>query len=107
MAFGIASTRPPSEEATVDESITEQRTLSDDDIQTISPPVGSAQTERPQDTDGKDTRDADGKDGDATDMRDGDAKDSDAQDSQDQDAQDMKDADGTDAQDSDGTDARS
>jgi hypothetical protein len=92
-----------SEEADVDEPTTD-RTLSDDDIETISPPLGSASTERPQDADGTDTRD--GKDGDATDMRDGDSRDQDTQDSQDTDSKDMKDADGTDTRDTDGTDSR-
>src|SRR5919201_817950 len=81
-----------SEEADVDEPTTD-RTLSDDDIETISPPVGSASTERPQDADG-------------TDMRDGNARDQDARDSQDTDSKDMKDADGTDTRDTDGTDSR-
>ena len=49
---------------------TTDRTLSDDDIETISPPVGSASTERPQDADGTDTRDTDG-----TDSRDADGTD--------------------------------
>src|SRR5918994_2083613 len=67
-------------EADVDEPTTD-RTLSDDDIETISPPVGSASTERPQDADGTDTHDM--KDADGTDTRD---------------------TDGTDSRDTDGTD---
>jgi hypothetical protein len=80
----------------VDETTTGPRTLSDDDIETIAPSVGSAETERPKDADGTDTQDADGKDGDA---KDGDAKDGDAKDT--------KDADGTDTRDQDGTDRAS
>jgi hypothetical protein len=61
-------------------------TLNDDDIETIAPAVGSAETPRPQD--------ADGTDGDATDGSDGDAEDADG-------------TDGTDASDADGSDVAS
>ena len=59
--------------------MTDERTLSDDDIRTVT--TGSstiAAEERPGDTDGTDTQDTDGTD------------------SQDQDGKDSKDADGTD-----------
>jgi hypothetical protein len=41
---------------------TTTRTLSDDDITTIAPSVGSAETPKPQDADGTDSGDADGTD---------------------------------------------
>jgi hypothetical protein len=62
----------------VDETTTPS--LSDSDIETIAPGVGSAETPKPQDADGTDTQDADGKDGDATDMTDGDSSDADGTD---------------------------
>jgi len=76
----------------VDETTTPS--LSDADIETIAPGVGSAETPKPEDADGTDTQDADGRDGDATDMQDGDSGDADS-----------SDADGTDAQDSGSSDA--
>ena len=79
----------------MDEATTGDRTLSDEDILTVSPAAGGAETERPK-KDDTDSQDADGRDGDATDQQDGDAKD-------------QHDADGTDKHDSDtnGTDAAS
>jgi hypothetical protein len=67
--------------------MTDERTLSDDDIRTVT--TGSSTMvaeERPGDTDGTDTQDTDGTD----------TKDTDGTDSQDQDGKDSKDADGTD-----------
>ena len=75
----------------MDEATTGDRTLSDEDILTVSPGC-SAETERPR-KDDTDSQDADGRDGDATDQQDGDAKD-------------QQDADGTDTQDSDTTDSK-
>jgi hypothetical protein len=84
----------------MDES-TGHRTLSDEDILTVTPTVSSAETERPR-KDDTDSQDADGRDGDATDQQDGDAKDQ-----QDADGTDQQDSDTTDSKDSDGTDAAS
>jgi hypothetical protein len=67
--------------------VTDERTLSDDDIRTEVP--GSASTveeERPRDMDGTDTQDQDGTD------------------TADQDGTDSQDTDGVDSQDADGTD---
>jgi hypothetical protein len=80
----------------MDEATTGDRTLSDEDILTVTPSasVGEAETPRKDDTD---SQDADGRDGDATDQQDGDAKDADGTDTQDSDTKDSKDSDGTDA----------
>jgi hypothetical protein len=66
----------------MDEATTGDRTLTDEDILTVSPSASTAETERPMpDQDGTDTQDQDGKD--------------------------SQDTDGTDSQDTDGTDAAS
>jgi hypothetical protein len=78
----------------MDETTT--RSLSDEDIETVTPGSASTVEERPRDEDGTDSQDADGTDGDAQDGKDGDSRDSDSQD-----------ADGTDTRDSDGTDKAS
>ena len=70
----------------MDEATTTPETLSDEDIRTISSGVGSAETERPGDQDGTDTKDQDGTD----------TKDQDGTDTQDAGGTDMKDSDGTD-----------
>lgn len=79
-----------------DDTTTGGRTLSDEDILTVSPAASAAETERPR-KDDTDSQDADGRDGDATDQQDGDAKDADGTDTQDSDTKDSKDSDGTDA----------
>ena len=71
----------------MDEATTGDRTLTDEDILTVSPSASAAETERPM---------PDGDDSDDSDSDDSDSDDSDSQDS-----------DGTDSQDSDGTDAES
>jgi hypothetical protein len=69
------------------------KTLSDEDITTISGGTGSAETERPpQDADGTDTQDSD---------------DMDSTDSDDKDSTDSDDKDSTDSQDTDSTDKSS
>jgi hypothetical protein len=81
---------PEREEARMDPT-DDAKTLSDEDITTISGSAGSSETERPpQDADGTDTQDAD--DQDTTDTKD------------DQDSTDTRDQDGTDSQDTDSTD---
>jgi hypothetical protein len=86
-----------------DDITTGGRTLSDEDILTVSPAGSTAETERPgPDTDDTDTKDSDGRDGDAKDQQDGDAGDQ-----QDADGTDTQDSDTTDAKDSDGTDSAS
>jgi hypothetical protein len=91
---------PDAEEAQpMDETTTPS--LSDSDIETIAPAVGSAETPRPQDADGTDTQEGDTTDGDTTDGTDGDAEDADGTDG---DSTDTTDADSSDA---DGTDAAS
>jgi hypothetical protein len=76
----------------MDEATT--RSLSDEDIETVTPGSASTVEERPRDEDGTDSKDADGTDGDAEDQQDGDSTDS-------------QDADGTDSKDTDGTDQAS
>jgi hypothetical protein len=66
--------------------MTDERTLSDDDMRTVTTGSSTMAAERPGDTDGTDTQDTDGTD----------TKDTDSTDSQDQDGVDSKDADGTD-----------
>lgn len=67
--------------------MTDERTLSDEDIRTEVPGSGSmVAEERPRDMDGTDTQDQDGTD------------------TQDQDGTDSQDTDGMDSQDADGTD---
>jgi hypothetical protein len=78
----------------MDEATT--RSLSDEDIETVTPGSASTVEERPRDEDGTDSQDADGTDGDAQDQQDGDSSDADSQD-----------ADGTDSKDTDGTDQAS
>ena len=85
----------------MDEATTGDRTLSDEDILTVSPAASAAETEQPK-KDDTDSQDADGRDGDATDQQDGDAKDQ-----HDADGTDKHDSDTTDSKDSDGTDAPS
>jgi hypothetical protein len=85
----------------MDEATTGHRTLSDDDILTVSPAASAAKPERPR-KDDTDSQYAYGRDGDATDQQDGDAKDQ-----QDADGTDKQDSDTTDSKDSDGTDAAS
>ena len=68
----------------MDEATTGDRTLTDEDILTVSPAASTTSSERPK------------PDGDDSDSQDSDSDDSDSQDS-----------DGTDSQDSDGTDAPS
>jgi hypothetical protein len=76
----------------MDEATT--RSLTDEDIETVTPGSASTVEERPRDEDGTDSKDADGTDGDAEDQQDGDSTDS-------------QDADGTDSKDTDGTDQAS
>jgi hypothetical protein len=74
----------------MDEATTGDRTLTDEDILTVSPSASTTESERPMpDQDGTDTQDQDGTD------------------TQDQDGTDSQDTDGTDSQDTDGTDAAS
>ena len=78
----------------MDDPTSDAKTLSDEDISTISASAGSSETERPpQDADGTDTQDAD--DQDTTDKKD------------DQDSSDSDDKDSTDSDDSDSTDTPS
>jgi hypothetical protein len=76
----------------MDEATT--RSLTDEDIETVTPGSASTVEERPRDEDGTDSKDADGTDGDAEDQQDGDSTDS-------------QDADGTDSKDTDGADQAS
>jgi hypothetical protein len=62
----------------MDETTT--RSLSDEDIETVTPGSASTVEERPRDEDGTDSKDADGTDGDAQDGKNGDSSDSDSQD---------------------------
>jgi hypothetical protein len=74
----------------MDETTTGDRTLTDEDILTVTPGASTEVPERPMpDEDGTDTQDQDGTD------------------TQDQDGTDSQDTDGTDSQDTDGTDAAS
>jgi hypothetical protein len=94
---------PDAEEAHhMDETTTPS--LSDSDIETIAPAVGSSETPRPQDADGTDTQEGDATDGDTTDGTDGTDGDAEDADGTDGDSTDGTDADSSDA---DGTDAAS
>jgi hypothetical protein len=73
----------------MNEATTGDRTLTDEDILTVSPAASTTSSERPKPN------------GDDSDSQDSDSDDSDSDDS------DSQDADGTDSQDSDGTDAPS
>lgn len=77
----------------MDETTSGERTLSDEDIVTVSPAASTTEMERPgPDTDDTDSQDAD---------------DADTEDQQDSDGTDAQDSDATDSKDSDTTDATS